>query len=111
MEESEAMVIVPQTDLGLTADTTMITTSPQLQTLPMPVALQLLQIILEHMLRATLRAQILMLLMVGMRHMFNTISSTWQLWLSINNNKVLLARLLLHPQARLPRHHLADRYV
>lgn len=114
MEESEATVIALQTDPGLMADT--ITMSTVNHQLPIPLMLAVpppQQTMPGHMGNTFLQVQLtLMLLMVDMRRMLNTISSTWQPWLNINNSsKVLLAQALHHLQVRLHRHHPADRYV
>lgn len=120
IRESEAMVIAPQTDLTRMAVDTKIITIHQLLTLltqavPQPlqtITLQMLPNFMPLLLILMPLLLILMLHMVGMTHMSNTISSIWQPWLNINNSsRVLLARVLLHLQARLHPHHLADRYV
>lgn len=115
IQESEAMVIALQTGptrMVAVVDT-ITTTNHQLLILLMQPVLQPPQTMELKLLNTMVQMLILMLNMVGMRHMFNIISSTWQPWLNINsNNKALQAQVLLHLLTRHPHlHHPVDRYV
>lgn len=115
IQESEAMVIAPQTDLTrmVVVVDIITTTNHQPLTLQMQPVLQPLQTMELKLLNTMVQMLILMLNMVGMRHTFNIISSTWQPWLNINsNNRVLQVQVLLHPLMRHHHlHHPVDRYV